>query len=97
MKGRYKTMTIRKLDNHRYSQCHVEITDAAIHFFSYSTLVCSIEDGWLSCSDLYSMTTRKQIGWFLKEYAPRITFQMVKQCVEDNTMIDINTGEIVPL
>lgn len=90
-------MTIRKLDNHRYSQCHVEITDAAVHFFSYSTLVCSIEDGWLSCSGLYSMTTRKQIGWFLKEYAPRITFQMVKQCVEDNTMIDINTGEIVPL
>ena len=91
-------MTIRKLDNHRYSQCHVEITDTAtIHFFSYSTLVCSIDDGWLSCSGLYSMTTRKQIGWFLKEYAPRITFQMVKQCVEDNTMIDINTGEIVPL
>lgn len=90
-------MTTRKLDNHRYSQCHVEITDAAVHFFSYSTLVCSIDDGWLSCSGLYSMTTRKQIGWFLKEYAPRITFQMVKQCVEDNTMIDINTGEIVPL
>ena len=90
-------MTIKKLTDHRYSQCHVEITDAAIHFFSYSTLVCSIDDGWLSCSGLYSMTTRKQIGWFLKEYAPRITFQMVKQCVEDNTMIDINTGESVPL
>ena len=90
-------MTIRKLDNHRYSQCHVETTDTAVHFFSYSTLVCSIEDGWLSCSGLYSMTTRKQIGWFLKEYAPRITFQMVKQCVEDNMMIDIDTGEIVPL
>lgn len=90
-------MTIKKLTDHRYSQCHVEITDAAIHFFSYSTLVCSIDDGWLSCSGLYSMTTRKQIGWFLKEYAPRITFQMVKQCVEDNTMIDINTGEIVSL
>ena len=90
-------MMIRKLDNHRYSQCHVEIDAAAIHFFSYSTLVCSIEEGWLSCSGLYSMTTRKQIGWFLKEYAPRITFQMVKQCVEDNMMIDIDTGEIVPL
>lgn len=89
-------MTIRKLDNHRYSQCHVEITDTATHFFSYSTLVCSIEDGWLSCFGLYSMTTRKQIGWFLKEYAPRITFQMVKQCVEQDMMINIDTGEIVP-
>ena len=90
-------MTIKKLTDHRYSQCHVEITAAAIHFFSYSTLVCSIEDGWLTCSGLYSMTTRKQIGWFLKEYAPRITFQMVRQCVEDNTMIYVETGEIVPL
>ena len=89
-------MMIKKLDNHRYSQCHVEIAADTINFFSYSTLVCRIEDGWLSCTGLYSMTTRKQIGWFLKEYAPDMTFQMVKQCFEDGMMINIHTGEVVP-
>ena len=88
---------IKKLNDHRYSQCHVEITTAGdINFFSYATLVCRIEEGWLSCTGLYSMTTRKQIGWFLKEYAPDMTFQMVKQCFEDSMMINIHTGEVVP-
>ena len=90
-------MTIRKLSEHLYSQCHVEIAaNGNINFFSYATLVCRIEDGWLSCTGLYSMTTRKQIGWFLKEYAPDMTFQMVKQCVSDNMIINIHTGEVVP-
>lgn len=89
-------MMIKKLDSHRYSQCHVEIAADTINFFSYSTLVCRIEEGWLSCTGLYSMTTRKQIGWFLKEYAPAITYQMVKQCFEEDMMINIYTGEVVP-
>lgn len=90
-------MTIKKLSDHVYSQCHVEIApNGDVHFFSYTTLVCSIEAGWLSCSGLYSMTTRKQIGWFLKEYAPEMTFQMVKQCIADKMIINIHTGEVVP-
>ena len=90
-------MTIKKLTEHPYSQCHVEITpNGNIYFYSYCTLICCIDEGWLSCSGLYSMTTRKQIGWFLKEYASSITFQMTKKCVEDNMRINIFTGEIVP-
>lgn len=91
-------MMIKKLESHRYSQCHVEITPAGVNFFSYVTLVCMIdEEGWLTCTGTYSATTRKQIGWFLKEYAPDINYQMVKQCLSDNMMINIHTGEVVPL
>lgn len=92
-------MTIKKLTDHCYSQCHVEIApNGEISFFSYVTLVCRIDaEGWLECTGTYSQTTRKQIGWFLKEYAPEMTYQMVKQAYIDNMAININTGEVVPL
>lgn len=90
--------TIKKLSDHVYSQCHVEIApNGEISFFSYVTLVCHIDaEGWLECTGTYSQTTRKQIGWFLKEYAPTMTYQMVKQCVADKMIINIHTGEVVP-
>ena len=89
---------MKKLTAHPHANAHVVLTPSVITLVSYSTAVINIDpNGWLSCSGLYSMTTRKQIGWFLKEYAPTITFQMVKHCVESNTMINIHTGEIIPL
>lgn len=88
----------KKLTAHASAQCHIEIAPNATTFVSYRTPVIIIDTlGWLEITGLYSMTTRKQIGWFLKEYAPSITFQMVKKCLEDNTMINIYTGEIIPL
>lgn len=87
----------KKLNAHPYANARVEITPTAIVFASYSTAVITIDaNGWASISGLYSMTTRKQIGWFLKEYAPAITYQMMKQCYEQDMMINIHTGEIVP-
>lgn len=87
--------TIKKLTDHRYSQCHVEIApNGDVHFFSYVTLVCSIEAGWLSCTGTYSQTTRKQIGWFLKEYAPMMNYHNAKLCYEGNCEINIHTGEV---
>ena len=92
-------MTIKKLANHPYSQCHVEIApNGEIYFFSYVTLVCHIDsEGWLECTGTYSQTTRKQIGWFLKEYAPAMNYHMVKHVYIDDMMININTAEVVPL
>ncbi len=88
-------MTIKKLTDHRYSQCHVEIApNGDVYFFSYVTLVCSIEAGWLSCTGTYSQTTRKQIGWFLKEYAPMMNYHNAKLCYEGNCEINIHTGEV---
>lgn len=85
------------LKNHPYAQCYVLTMDyGTIHFFSYKTRVITITpDGWLCCTGLYSATTRKQIGWFLKEYAPMLTYHVVKQVCNDDMMINIHTGEVI--
>ena len=78
------------------AQCGVMVrSNGDIEFYSYRTHVITLTtDGWLSCFGLYSMTTRKQIGRFLKEYAPLLTYQMVKKVYEDNYSINAYTGEI---
>lgn len=77
------------------AQCGVRFySDRSIDFVSYCTVVISIdEDGWLTCTDTYSPTTRKQIRRFLMEYAPGITYHDVKRCVDYNRTINIHTKE----
>ena len=87
---------IKKLTDHPYSQCYVSIDPkVGIRFYSYRTLVITIDnDGWLTCYGLYSATTRKQIGWFMREYCSPLTYHDVKSCYCDNIQINIHTGEI---
>ena len=90
---------IKKLTDHAYSQCHVEI-DAigGIHFISYKTEVITISPtGWLTCYGIYSSTTRKQIGWFMREYCSPLTYHEAKQCYLYGLQINIYTGEIRPV
>ena len=61
---------------------------------SYQTDVIIVEDGWLECTGLYSMTTRKHISAFLWEYYPQITFQTVKAIAGTGKKLDILTGEV---
>lgn len=81
------------------AQCGVVFGEnSVVHFISYTTRVITIDsNGWLTCTGTYSATTRKQIGRFLKEYAPMISYQMVKKVYEDEMKINIHTGEIKPL
>jgi competence transcription factor ComK len=73
---------IKRLKEHKYAQCHVEFTNKGFEFWSYNTMVISVEyDGLfkvINCTGLYSMTTRKQIGWFLNEYIPRLSYYDIK-------------------
>lgn len=86
------------LKNHPYSQCFVIVDEAGVRFYSYKTMVIKIDrNGWLDCTGTYSQTTRRQISWFLREYAPMLSYQMVKQCVNDRMVININTGEVLPI
>lgn len=87
---------IMKLSNHPYAQCHVEIDGMkGIHFISYSTEIITISPaGWLTCYGLYSATTRKQIGYFMKEYCAPLTYYDAKRCYYDNVQINVHTGEI---
>lgn len=83
-------MITRKLKNHEYAQAHVEIVnddDSIIYrLVSYSTHVATVTEtaaGWfLDCYGLYSMTTRRHIGWFLDDIGSPFTFQDAKCSVE---------------
>ncbi len=90
---------IKKLTDHPYSQCHVEIDCiGGTHFISYKTDVITISHaGWLTCYGLYSATTRKQIGWFMREYCHPLTYHDAKHCYFCNVQINIHTGEIRPV
>lgn len=86
-------LEIRKLTNHKSAQCHVLIEDnGTINFISYTTLVIQAIPHTsgkyaLFCTGTYSQTTRKQIGWFLKEYFGDVSYYDMKKCAEDGTGI----------
>lgn len=89
--------TIKKLKSMPYAQAHIEIVDSTIYLYSYTTLVCEINnDGWLYCYGLYSMTTRKHISAFMKEYTG-LSYDNAKKCYEGNYCLNIHTGEILEI
>ena len=92
-------MTIKKLSAMPYAQAHIEIdNDGNISLFSYVTLVATItHDGWLTIYGLYSMTTRKHISAFMKEYGGTFKYDNAKAAYEGNYRINIHTGEIEEL
>ena len=68
--------------------------DGTIRFYSYTTHVITITpDGWLTCTGTYSPTTRKQIGRFLREYAPALTYHHAKAAYMLDVAINIYTCE----
>lgn len=89
-------MEIKKLKSIPYGQCFVEIDDANVYFWSYRTLVAKVENNWLTINGLYSMTTRKYIGAFVREYCGT-TYQVAKQIYQDGYMLNIYTGEVVEI
>ena len=61
---------------------------------SYATDVIIVRDGWMECTGLYSMTTRKHISAFLWEYYPHISFNMVKAIAGTGDTLDVWTGVV---
>ena len=78
-----------------YAQAKViKHEDGAITLRSYFTDVAHITaDGWLIINGLYSATTRKHIGAFVREYA-HIDYQTAKRLYEDDHAYNIYTGEV---
>ena len=74
-----------------YAQAHIEETLTGSKLISYTTTVCEIKDGWLSCFGLYSMTTRKHIGAYIREKAPRLSYYDAKWCFENEASVNIET------
>jgi hypothetical protein len=87
---------IKTLTNHPYAQCKIIINDNSIACQSYNTIVATINNGWLVINGLYSATTRRHIGEFVKEYA-NINYQIAKRLYNDGFQYNIYTGELRPI
>lgn len=85
-----------RLKNHPYAQCTVKYINDALVLQSYATDVIIFDTctGNLTCSGLYSMTTRRQISWFLREYFPNVDFKTVKKIAGTSLTYNVRTGEV---
>lgn len=74
-----------RLRNHASAQCYIIPTANGFDFISYTTRVISVvfQNGkrLVECTGTYSQTTRRQISWFLREYAPDLSYNDIKSIV----------------
>ena len=92
-------MTKVKLKNHPGCQCHVEKYDnGTIVFVSYKTPIAKIEKGMLcpiqngkywDDERIYTPTTARQISYFLREYAPSISYQQFKKAALNDKDLEV--------
>lgn len=86
--------TISLNSNHKYASTHIRtFEDGTVQLVSYTTTVIEISpEGWMTVNGLYSMTTIKHIGWFMRERG--LTYQLAKKLYNDNLKFNVYTGEI---
>ena len=87
-------MSIRKLKSAPCSNCYIKDYDNVIVLVSYSTPVIIVENGWLHINGLYSATTRKHIGKFMREMGYG-DYQLAKKLFAMRVDYNVETGEIV--
>lgn len=82
------------LQGHPFASCGVKKDADGVHLYSYATHVATISpSGWLHVNGLYSTTTRKHIGYFLKEYGNHTSYAAARACYESNMEYNVWTGE----
>lgn len=82
---------IYKLRYIPHGQCYAQYTNRGIQLWSYTTMVIDYDNstGILKCTGLYSMTTRRHISAFIREYFPHLSYYDIKKAVEKNN------GEVI--
>ena len=93
------TITKKKLTALPRAQTYVQITDSGdVYLFSYNTLVAAIVNKWVVINGLYrfpSITTRRHIGAFMKEYVnSSSSFHTAKLLYDQELKLNVETGEI---
>lgn len=85
---------MRKLKEMPYAQaCVISLDDGQTILRSYRTTVVYIDaDGWLEVLGLYSQTTRRHIGAFMREYG--LDYALARTLHEDGMRYNIHTGEV---
>ena len=77
---------------HEHAAAYYDTFDHHRYLVSYSTIIMGVSrDGWRYINGLYSATTRKHIGWFMRERG--FTYQLAKQLYKDNKEFNVYTGE----
>ena len=84
----------KRLDRMPSAQAGIKWIDGGCMLISYETIVCEIVDDWLHCYGIFSQTTRKHIGAFLREVAPGMSYYDAKMCYEDDVEINVKTREM---
>jgi hypothetical protein len=85
-----------KFKGHDKASAYAIVETDSVKLISYTTLVAQVtRDGWLEVYGLYSRTTIKHIGWFMREYCG-LDYYTAKYCVEHGVRMNIYTGEIIP-
>lgn len=85
------------MPEHESAQCRILVReDGTMLLRSYDTIVLALSrDGWLECSGLYSRTTIKHIGWFMRNYGRGCTYYTAKEAYETDTVVNLETGEVL--
>lgn len=88
--------TTRKLHFMPYANARVTLfEDGTIQLTSYNTITCVINaEGDLLVTGLYSATTRRHIGAFMREYGNGSDYYTAKMCYTDDITYNIFTGEV---
>ena len=87
---------IKRLEGHKQAQAHVMVNEYEMGYVlvSYKTWIVEAlryEGGYkIRCSGLYSRTTIKHIGWFLRDYFPKLSCYDIKKIAgtDDYIIID---------
>lgn len=89
--------TTRRLSDHASAQCSIKLFDngdVVLRSYATDVLYFRKETNSLICTGTYSATTRKQIGWFLREYFPEISYHDVKRAYDRDEAIIYVSGQI---
>lgn len=76
-----------------YAQAKIKRLTNRISLISYKTTVCEIIGGVLVVYGLYSMTTRKHISAFMREFG--LDYHIAKECYIKNLGFDIATKKFI--
>jgi hypothetical protein len=97
--GKFNERCIAPLTGHKYASAYTfSDSRGGYGLVSYKTQVLHIDkEGWCVVTGLYSPTTIKHIGWFVREFLPHLTYYTLKKVCIDELKINVKTGEIKPL
>jgi len=78
-----------RLKGHEQANCYILRSDNRIQLISYSTKVLDYDviEKTVYCTGLYSMTTRRQIGWYMSQFIPHLNYHDIKHAYNKNTSL----------